>query len=157
MIARLRTSGLSGRGCGRIYLFDRRQCSAAAWAAAAEEVRGKLLHAGATSAEELAKPASDQSWHRPAVVDIARREAEGQELPAVVDDQVELEGVAPADRGIVPARVTCEDAVLADPRGLADAECRRVDETDAGARVHLSVQIDSKRHEHVGMSSTKRV
>ena len=99
-------------------------------------------------AEELAEEAPHQAWDRTAVVDVAAGQAEGQQLAAVVDDQVQLEAVEPADRGLAPRGVEGEDAMLPDAGVVADRQRRRVDEADARAVPELGVQVDGERNEH---------
>jgi hypothetical protein len=100
--------------------------------------------------EQLAEETPHQARHRAAIIDIARREAKGQEFAAIIDEQMQLEAVEPADRGFAAAGVDGEDLVLTDARVLTDGERCRVDEADAGARPELGIQIDGQRHQDAG-------
>src|SRR5579859_5028 len=113
-----------------------------------QEVCGQVLRDVAPIAEELAEQSPDQARHWPAVVHIARREAEGEQFAAVVDHQMQLEAIEPADRGLAAGSVAGEGAVLVDARSLADRQRRRVNEADAGTGTELMVQVDDERHQH---------
>ena len=91
---------------------------------ARQELLGQRLGDVAPVAEELAEEAPDQAGNGAAVVDVARREAEGEQLAAVVDHQVQLEAVEPADRGLAAARIDAKDAMLADARGYGRRRAR---------------------------------
>ena len=112
-----------------------------------QELLGQGLGDVALIAEEFAEEATDQAGHRTAVVDVAGSEAEGEQLAAVIDHQVEFEAVEPADRGLAPPRVDAEDAVLPDTGGVADGQGGGVDEADARARAQLGVQVDGERYQ----------
>ena len=62
-----------------------------------EELLGVSMGDVALIAKESTEQAAHEPRHRPPVVDIAQRQAEGHELAAVVDHQMELEAVEPAD------------------------------------------------------------
>jgi len=68
-----------------------------------QEPLGERLWNVALVPKELAKGPFDALKQRRdglAVVDVAAREAEGEQLAALVDDEVELEAVEPAERGL---------------------------------------------------------
>ena len=113
-----------------------------------QELLGQGLGDVALVAEELAEEATDQAGNGTAVVDVAGGEAEGEQLAAVIDDQVELEAVEPADRGLATPRVDAEDAMLLDTCRMADGEGGRVDEADARALAELGVQVDGERYQY---------
>ena len=62
-----------------------------------EELLGQRLREVAAVAKELAEEATDQLGNRTAVIDVAGRQREGQEFTTVVDHQMQLEAVEPAD------------------------------------------------------------
>ena len=64
-----------------------------------QELVGERLGDVTLVAEQLAKEPSGQVGHRPAVIDIAGRQVESQQLAAIVDHQVQLEAKEPAYRG----------------------------------------------------------
>ena len=59
---------------------------------------GQILGDVAFISEELTEQSLDQTWNRLAVINIARRDAELQELAAIIDHQVQLEAKEPAHR-----------------------------------------------------------
>lgn len=79
---------------------------------------------------------------------LSQCQAEGQPFAAVVDYQVSFEAIEPAGRGLAPARVDREDAMLVDARRMTDRQRRRVDAADAATVPELGVQVDGQRHEH---------
>ena len=113
-----------------------------------EERFGQGLRDVAIVGDELAEEAADQARQRGAVVGVAGRQTEGEQFAAIIDDQMQLEAVESADRGLAAARIDPKDAVLVDAGGMADDERGRVHETDSGAFSKLGVQIDRERHEH---------
>ncbi len=69
-----------------------------------EELFGERLGDIVAVAEELPEQASRQAGNGTAVIDIAWGQAHGQHLAAVVDHQMQLEPIEPADRGLAAAR-----------------------------------------------------
>lgn len=115
-----------------------------------EELLGEVLGDVATVTKELAEEPTNQARQRSTIVDIAGCEAEGEELAAVIDDQVQLEAVELAHRGLAAARLQREDAMLANAQVLADGQRRRVDEADVSVDAQLGVQIDDQRRQDAG-------
>src|SRR5258708_34467345 len=79
------------------------------------ELLGQRLRDVALVAEELATEALDaleQGGDGLAVVDVTAGEAEGEELALIVDDQLQLEAVEPAQRSLSAGRIEGENAVL---------------------------------------------
>lgn len=113
-----------------------------------QELFGEQLGDVAAVAEKAAEDAPDQARHRAAVVAMAGRQAAGQQLAAVVDDQVQLAAGAPAHRGLAPARIGPEDLVLRDPGVTAGDERGGVHEAAARTRSQLGVQLDGQREQH---------
>jgi hypothetical protein len=112
-----------------------------------EEALGEGLGDVALVTKEFAKEATDQAGHGTPVVGIAWGEAESEHLPAVVDDEMELEPVEPAHGGLATPRIDAKDAMLLDARVVADHQGGRVDEADARALSQLCVQVDGERYE----------
>jgi|SRR5690242_736383 len=100
--------------------------------------------------KELAEEATYQAGNGLAVVGIAGSETKGQQLSAVVHDQMEFEAVKPADRGLAAPGVSPEDPMVVDARWMADGECGRVNEADAATLPALRVQIDRERDQDPG-------
>jgi hypothetical protein len=115
-----------------------------------EKVSGQGLRDAALVSKELAEQAAHQTRHRAPIIDVARRKAEGQQLAAIADDQMQLEAIEPADRGLATGGVDGEYVMLADARIAADGLRRRIDEADAGARPKLSMQLDTQWYQHAG-------
>ena len=107
-----------------------------------EKLLGQRLGDIAAVAKETPKQATHQLRHRAAVIDIARREVEGQQLATIIDEQMQLEALEPADRGLAAPCIHPEDAMLGDPRVVTDPQRGGIDEADAGALAQLGVQID---------------
>src|SRR5260221_11072702 len=115
------------------------------------ELLGQRLRDVALVAEELATEALDaleQGGDGLAVVDVTAGEAEGEQLALIVDDQMQLEAVEPAQRSLAAGRIDGEHAVLWDTGGMADGQGGGVDEAEAGAPAHLALQIGDQRQEH---------
>jgi hypothetical protein len=111
------------------------------------ERRGDVALVANDLVKDLAKESMDHAWNRLAVVEIARGEAEVEQLVAIIDDQMEFEAVEPPHRRLAAPCVNAEDAMMLDPRGTADSEGGGVDDTgvdeaDARARAALDVQVD---------------
>lgn len=87
-----------------------------------EELFGQWLGDVALVADELAEQPPDEARDRLAVVHVTGRQAEGEQFAALVDDQMELEAVEPADRGLTPTRVHRKDAVLVNAGVVADGQ-----------------------------------
>lgn len=83
-----------------------------------------------------------------AVVDVARRHLERQQLAPVVDHQVQLEAVKPAYRGLAAPGQLFEHLVAADAAVVADDDGGRVDEGDAGDRALTLLEVGAQRHQH---------
>src|SRR4051812_40506684 len=66
---------------------------------AAQQVFGQLLADRALVAEQLADQVAGQRWNRLAVMDIAGGQLQGDDLMAVVEDEVQFEAEAPPHRG----------------------------------------------------------
>ena len=69
-----------------------------------------------------------------AIIDVARRQGKGQQLSLVIDDQVELEAIEPADRRLAACCASGKDLMLVDACNVADRKLGGVDEA-----VHLAV------------------
>lgn len=117
-----------------------------------QELLGQRGGEVATVAKQLAEEAADEPGNRSAIIDVARRQAQGQQLAAIIDDQVELEPIEPVHRGLAATRIHPEDAMLGDARIVADRERGGIDEADPAALAELGVPIDRQgqpdtRHE----------
>src|SRR5438045_6391103 len=65
-------------------------------------------------AKEFAHQAFRQLGNGMPIIEVARGEAKGQELALIVDNQVQLEAVKPANRGFATSGSSGKDAVLVD-------------------------------------------
>src|SRR5262249_51357006 len=121
----------------------------------ADQLLDERLRDVALVSEELANEGAGlpcELGHGLAIIDIAGAKAETEQLSAVVDHQMQLAAIEPAERGLAPAGRGGKDAVLADTRRMADLQRRRVDKADAGAAAHLLVEIgeewdNDRRHQ----------
>jgi len=112
-----------------------------------EELLSQRRRDVAFVAKEFAKEPMDHAWNRLAVVEIARSEAEGEQLSTIIHHHMQFEAVEPPHRGLPSTRVDCKDTMLVDPRRMADSEGGRIDEADACAWPTLDVQVDGQGHE----------
>jgi hypothetical protein len=112
-----------------------------------EELLGEGPRDIALVRKELAKEPLDQAWNRFAVVEIASGEAEGAQLPAIIHHQVQFEAIEPPHRSLPSTCIDRIDAVLVDPRRLADSEGGRVDEANAGAWPTMHMQVDGRGYQ----------
>ena len=110
-----------------------------------QELVGQRLREVALVTEQLAKKAPGQVGHRLAVVDVAGREVEVQQLAAVVDDQVQLEAEEPAHRGLASGGQTVEHPVAPDTPVVTDGQGGSIDERDTGDRAEAGFQIETQR------------
>ena len=58
------------------------------------------------------------------IIDIASSQAERQDLALIIDDQVELEAIEPADRGLATSSTAVKDAIA--------CGCKRCDRRQGG-------------------------
>lgn len=98
MVARLRTSGLSGRGRGRI-------CACSTAGSVVLRRRPRLRRRSAANSSVLAPAVAGRRHCRAP----GEERAEDQELTAVVDDQMQRIAVESADRGLAEVRGGCAD------------------------------------------------
>lgn len=115
-----------------------------------QQLLGQRLGERALVPKEFADESYDQLRDRPSILDIARREAKCQQFPLVMDDQVQLEAVAPADRGLATCSAPGRHLMLVDAWVAADRKRGRVDEADAATAAQVRMQRGSQRNEHRG-------
>jgi hypothetical protein len=96
-----------------------------------QEALGKGSRDGALVAKEASEEPPQQTRHRTPVGGVAGSEADGEQLATVIDHQMQLEPREPAHRRLAAPGVAGKDAVLRDPRRMANAERGGVDEADA--------------------------
>ena len=77
-----------------------------------QQLLGQRLGEIAFIAKEFAHQTCGELGNRMPIIDVARCEAKGQQLALVVDDQVQLEAVKPADRGLATSGSTGKDPML---------------------------------------------
>jgi hypothetical protein len=111
-----------------------------------QQLLGQRLREIAFVAKELAYETRGQLGNRMPIIDIARGQAERQDLTLVVDDQVQL----PAHRGLATSRTTVKDAMGVDASVVTDGKGGGVDKADASAATHEGVQIGHQRNEDRG-------
>lgn len=94
----------------------------------------EALSKGSRDVAFVAKEASEETPHqtrrRTPVVGVAGSKAQREQLAAVSDDQMPLEPIEPAHRRLAAPGVDPKDAVLRDPRWMADRQRRGVDAAD---------------------------
>jgi len=87
-----------------------------------EELLSQWRRDVALVTKEPAEEPVHQARDRTTVVRVAGSEAEGQQLSAVIHDQVEFEPVKPAHRRLTAPCVNTKDVVLLDTRRVAHRE-----------------------------------
>lgn len=92
-------------------------------------------------AEELAEHLPDQFGDGLPVVCVAGRQAQREQLAAVVDHQMEFEAEEPVDTGLAAAGRPREDFVRMNTPVVADAQRGRVNKGDAGASAFTCLQV----------------
>lgn len=115
-----------------------------------QQVLGQRLGKITFVAKEFAHEAFRQLGNRMSIIDIAGRQAKGYQLALVIDNQVELEAVKPANRGFATSGSSGKDAVLVDAGVVTDGKGSGVDETDAGAATQVCVQVGDQWHKNRG-------
>jgi hypothetical protein len=115
-----------------------------------QQLLGEWLREIAFGAFELAHQTCGQLRNRMPIIDIAWGQAKGQDLALIVDDQVELEAVKPAHRGLAASSTASKDAVRVNTGVVADGQRSGVDEADARTVPQLRVQIGHQRNENRG-------
>jgi hypothetical protein len=98
-------------------------------------------------AEEFAKEPSYQARHGPTVVHVARRETNGEQLAPVIDDQMQLEPIEPAQGCFAASRIGAKDAMGVDAWCAADAQTGGIHEADARTGAELCVHIERQRQQ----------
>src|SRR5690242_21239113 len=78
------------------------------------------------------------------IIDIARGQAERQDLALIVDDQVQFETVEPANRGLATSGPSIKDAMGMDASVVTDGKGSGVDKADARTLTQLGMQIGHK-------------
>ena len=84
------------------------------------------------------------------IIDVARGQAERQELALIIDDQVELEAIEPADRGLATSSTAVKDAMGVDASVVTDGKGGGVDKADAATLTQLGMQIGHQRNQDSG-------
>lgn len=100
-------------------------------------------------AEQLAKEAFSQMGYRLAVINVAGREIESEQLAAIVDDQMQFEAEEPAHRRLASGRQTVKHPVTLDPAVMTDGQRGGIDKGDAGDRPQACFQIETQRPERL--------
>src|SRR5260370_40975008 len=77
-----------------------------------QQVLGQRLREVALVPKQFAEESAGQFGGWAPIIDVARREAEREQLSLVIDDQVQLEAVEPVDGGLASCRTFGKDAVL---------------------------------------------
>jgi hypothetical protein len=125
----------------RNLVMSRTPCSTKSCCASGWETRALVP-------KQLTEETPDQTRHGPAIVDIAGSQAERKQLAPIIDHQMKLEPIKPADRGFALTGIHSKDAMLPNARCAADGQGGGVDEADPCAGTQLSLQIDGERGQH---------
>ena len=105
----------------------------------------------ASVSKDLAIEALKQVFDGLAVVGIARRDLDVEQLSLVIDHQVELESKEPVNRGFAPGRQAAKHLVASNPTVVAHLETAAIDKADAATSAKTVLQVhaqgqQSRRH-----------
>lgn len=120
-----------------------------------EKQMGKRSRDVATISKELAPKPFDHGWNRSPIIDIAWRQATGQQLSLIVDRQVQLKTKESPHTRFASLGVYSKDAMLADPFGITHVQRRRINEANASTGPISALQI-GQGIIICGISATKR-
>ena len=112
-----------------------------------EKLVSQGLRDVALVAEQLAKEAFGQMGYRLAVIDIAGRQVESQQLAAIVDDQMQFKAEEPAHRGLASGRQAVKHPVSLDSPVVTDRQRGGIDEGNASDRSQACFEIETQRPE----------
>ena len=87
-----------------------------------QELLSEWLREIAFITKEFANQACGELRNRVSIIDVPWRQAERQDLALIVDDQVQLEAIKPADRGLATSSTAVKDAMGVDARITADGK-----------------------------------
>src|SRR5215510_1269574 len=105
-------------------------------------------------------PRSPKSWPHSrrarrgaalAVIYVAGGDHHREQLPPVVDHQVDFEAGEPAGAGLAPLGQLAEDLVRLDPQVVADLDRSRINERNARARAKSGVQESRQRQDELAL------
>ena len=123
------------------------------FAQAGDEVESlfkEQLRQGSGNVAAIPKQLAAQSFHqlgnRSAIIDIAWRQATGQQVTAIIDGQVEFEAEEPTHAAFAAFGIGGKDAMLTDAPGITDFQRGRVNEAEASARAISALQVGEHRY-----------
>ena len=87
----------------------------------------------ASIAKQLAPQVPGHVRHRFSIVDIARPEMAGQQLTAIIDDQMQFEAIEPAHRSLAAGGQIDEDPMGMDAAIVTNGQGSRIDKGDPAA------------------------
>jgi hypothetical protein len=123
VMARLRKRSLSDHSSSRLGILPA-QLGDQVQSLGDQQLLGQWLREIAFVAKKLAHQAFRELRNRMPIIDIARGQAKGQDLTLNARDQVQLEAVEPAHRGLAPSSTLVKDAIA--------CECERYGRRQAG-------------------------
>jgi hypothetical protein len=106
-----------------------------------QELLGERLGKVAFVCKEVAEELLDQLGNGSSIINVARRQAKGQQLSLVIDDQVQLEAIKPADRVLAACRPSGKHPMLVNAGVVADGKRSGVDQADPAAAAQLGVEV----------------
>src|ERR1700687_2268304 len=92
-----------------------------------QQLLGQGLREVAFVPKELSHQTFRELRNRMPIIDIDRSQAECQDLALIIDDQVELEAIEPADRGLTTSSTAVKDAMGVDASVVTDGKGGGVD------------------------------
>ncbi len=121
------------------------------------ELLEQLLRDIAPIAEELAEQTFAHLGDGFAVVNIACRQFEGQELASVIDNQMQLEAVVPAHRVFAPAHQAFKDFMGLGATRMTDFNRGGIDEANASDFPSTGMEEAAQQHQTPGHQFDKAV
>ena len=115
-----------------------------------QQLLGQRLREIAFGAFEFAHEACRQLRNGMSIIEVARGQAERQDLALIVDDQVQLEAIKPAHRGLATSGTPVKDAMGVDASVVADGKRGGVNEANACTLTQSRMQIGHQGHQHRG-------
>src|SRR4051812_40518172 len=93
----------------------------------AKELVKQLLRDIALVAKQFAKEFTGKCGYRLAVIDIASRQAKGEQFATIIDHQMQFEAIKPAQRGLATLRDAFKHTVAVNPLVVADRQRSCID------------------------------
>jgi len=105
--------------------------------------------------EQLATKSFDHARNRSPIINVAWSQTTSQQIPSVIDRQVQFKSEEPAHARFATSGVSRKDAVSTDPLGMTDFQRSRIDEADPCTGPKTALQIGKQWQHHTRDQSHK--